>query len=129
MQSISLNGVKLTTEGLSKFVKDWENGLLVRTFKSQDVPDSNDEPVKVVVGKTWEELVLNNDQDVLVEFYAPWCGHCKELAPKYDGVAAKVAHMKDLVITKMDATENEVPNMAVEGYPTKPQLMIYSVII
>ena len=109
---------ELTVQDLSKFVKDWENGLLTRTYKSQDVPLTNDEPVKVVVGKNFEQLVLNDEQDVLVEFYAPWCGHCKQLAPKYDAVAAKVAHMKNLVIAKMDSTENEVEGIAIKGFPT-----------
>lgn len=109
---------ELTTEALSKFVKDWENGLLARTYKSQDVPLTNDEPVKVVVGKNFEQMVLNDEQDVLVEFYAPWCGHCKQLAPKYDAVAAKLAHMKNLVIAKMDSTENEVEGIAIKGFPT-----------
>lgn len=46
-------------------------------MKSEEVPATNDEPVKILVGKNYKELVLNNDKDVLVEFYAPWCGHCK----------------------------------------------------
>jgi len=62
--------------------------------------------------------VLNNEKDVLIEFYAPWCGHCKELAPKYEAVASKLAHMKDLVIAKMDSTENEAEGVAIEGFPT-----------
>jgi len=109
---------EMTTEGISKFVKDWENGLLARTYKSQDVPLTNDEPVKIVVGKNFEQIVLNDEQDVLMEYYAPWCGHCKSLAPKYDALAAKVAHMKNLVIAKMDSTENEVEGVAIKGFPT-----------
>lgn len=56
------------------------------------------------------------DKDVLVEFYAPWCGHCKALAPKYDELAAKLEGVDSVVIAKMDSTENEID---VEGvsYP------------
>lgn len=64
---------------------------------------------------------MNNDHDVLVEFYAPWCGHCQKLAPIWDelGRTAKQNGQK-IVVAKMDATANEVdvPGLAVQGFPT-----------
>lgn len=56
----------------------------------------------------FEEIVKNSDKDVLVEFYAPWCGHCKALAPKYDELALRVNRNKNLVIAKIDSTKNEI---------------------
>lgn len=47
-------------------------------------------PWQVVVGKNFEEVVNDENKDVLIEFYAPWCGHCKALAPKYEELAEKV---------------------------------------
>jgi len=92
---------------------------LERSFKSASTPATNDEPVKVVVGENFADIVTNSGKDVLLEFYAPWCGHCKTLAPKYDEAAKKLLYLSDrLTIAKIDATENEVPGISVQGFPT-----------
>ena len=44
----------------------------------------------MVVAENFDEIVNDKTKDVLIEFYAPWCGHCKSLAPKYDELAEKV---------------------------------------
>ncbi len=54
----------------------------------------------------------------MVEFYAPWCGHCKSLAPKYDELALKVSGNKNLIIAKMDSTKNEVDGVSIRSFPT-----------
>jgi protein disulfide-isomerase A1 len=72
----------------------------------------------VIVAKSYQDLVIDNDKDVLLEFYAPWCGHCKALAPKYDELAEKFAAFSDKVtIAKIDATTNDVPD-DISGFPT-----------
>ena len=48
------------------------------------------------------------DDDVLVDFYAPWCPHCKRLAPVYAELAAKMEGREKLVIAEMDVTANEI---------------------
>jgi len=72
---------------LTKFIDNWKAGKLEKYFKSEEIPEKNDDAVKVIVGKTFKELVIDNDKDVLLEFYAPWCGHCKALTPKYEEAA------------------------------------------
>ena len=42
------------------------------------------------MGRNFEEIVNDETKDVLIEFYAPWCGHCKSLAPKYEELGEKV---------------------------------------
>jgi len=108
----------LTTEGLTKAVADFKAGKLEAHYKSAPVPETNDEPVKVIVGESFDTLVTTEDKYVLLEAYAPWCGHCKKLEPIYIELAEKLAGESDITIAKMDATENEHPLMPVSGFPT-----------
>ncbi|OQR74426.1 protein disulfide-isomerase A3-like [Tropilaelaps mercedesae] len=107
-----------TVENLKKFVKDYFSKKLTPYLKSEDVPNSNDGPVKVAVAKNFDELVMQSDKDVLLEFYAPWCGHCQKLAPTYEEVG-QAMEGEDVLVVKMDATANDVPAaFEVKGFPT-----------
>jgi len=107
----------ITAETLREFTADFAAGKLVANVRSQEAPEKNDGNVKVIVGSTFDEIVMNNEHDVLVEFYAPWCGHCKSLTPKYEKLGAKFAGNPNVIIAKIDATENDHP-ADVEGFPT-----------
>lgn len=93
---------------------------LARSIRSQEPPKSNHGVIKEAVGTTFDDIVTNNPKDVLVEFYAPWCGHCKALAPKYAEVAEKLKRSKNLLVAKIDASQNDVPSSKFElqGFPT-----------
>jgi len=107
----------LNHDELKAFITDFKDKKLVASLKSQDIPATNDEPVKILVGKNFKDFV-GTDKDVLVEFYAPWCGHCKKLAPIWDELAADLKDVSNLVIAKMDSTVNEVEGIDIKGYPT-----------
>jgi protein disulfide-isomerase-like protein len=84
---------------------------------SAPVPKKNDGPVRILVGSTFSEEVLKSDKDVLVEFMAEWCGHCKTLAPKLKRLAEKFKANPNVVIAVMDGTKNEVPGVTITGFP------------
>jgi protein disulfide-isomerase A1 len=107
----------ITKKTLAKFVNDFAEGKLEPSVKSEAIPETQDEPVYHLVGKEYESVVLGSDKDVLVKFYAPWCGHCKNLAPIYDDLGSILKDNDKVVIAKLDHTLNEVP-LDIRGYPT-----------
>jgi len=110
---------KFNADTVKAFIGEYAAGKLEEYIKSEPLPASNSEPVKVVVGRNFQQIVEDESKDVFIEFYAPWCGHCKTLAPKWDELATKLAKDDSVVIAKMDATANDPPShFEVRGYPT-----------
>ena len=99
---------EFSVDNLIEFVEGVQSGDLEAYIKSEPVPDNSANAVKVAVAKNFEELVTKSEKDVLVEFYAPWCGHCKKLTPIYDELGEKMTD-EEVEIVKMDATANDVP--------------------
>lgn len=61
----------------------------------------------------------NEGKNMLIEQHARWCGHCKNLVPKLDKVAAALMDTETVLIAMMDLTENDPPKAyKAKGYPT-----------
>jgi protein disulfide-isomerase A1 len=76
-QKFPFSGTKVSEKHVSKFVQDYVDGKIEPSVKSEPIPEKQEGPVTVIVSKNYKDIVLNDKKDVLVEFYAPWCGHCK----------------------------------------------------
>ena len=120
MKKFQYEGKTLDAAGMTAFADSFFAGTLKPFLKSEEVPAGPDNGVTVVVGKNFKDVALDAKKDVLLEFYAPWCGHCKQLAPEYEKLAARFAAVPHVTIAKMDATANEVDyeGVNVKGFPT-----------
>ncbi|CAL1412656.1 unnamed protein product [Linum trigynum] len=79
--------------------------------------------VKPVTDKTWDNLVIACDNPVLVEFWAPWCGPCRMIAPVIDELAKEYAGK--LSCYKVNTDEN--PNIASQyGIRSIPTVLFFS---
>lgn len=110
----------LVSDEIAPWLKEYKEGKVPPFKKSEPIPEANDEPVKVVVADSLDELVTKSEKNVFLEFYAPWCGHCQKLAPILEEVAISYQSDADVVIAKLDATANDIPSDTydVKGFPT-----------
>ena len=113
---------EFSIDSVKDFLTQYNKGEIKPYIKSEPIPENNDEPgkVKIVVGETFNSIVMDKSKYVLFEMYAPWCGHCKKLEPIYQDLAESLKDEESIVIAKMDATANDTPHSKYQakGYPT-----------
>lgn len=115
---------KDVASSVKSFLQQYVNGKLKPNVKSAPIPEKQG-PVTEVVADEFDKYVFDDSRDVLLELYAPWCGHCKNLAPTYEKLAQAYAAdadtAKHVSVVKMDGTANDIPphaEITLQAFPT-----------
>lgn len=99
-------------------IASWINQKIGTNKKVKKAPSA----VTELSVDNFDKVVTESSKHVMVEFYAPWCGHCKQLAPIYEELAKAFAGEADVVVAKLDASAEENSDIAskyeVSGFPT-----------
>ncbi|CAK4662850.1 unnamed protein product [Aphanomyces euteiches] len=74
--------------------------------------------VVTLTDDSFDDLVLNSGDVWLVEFYAPWCGHCKSLAPEWEQAATDLKGQVKLGAIDATANERKAGEYGIKGFPT-----------
>jgi thioredoxin 1 len=75
-----------------------------------------------VTDQDFENLVLNSDEPVIVDFWAEWCGPCKALGPLVDELADEMQGKAKIVKMNIDENPNTPTKYGIRGIPT---LMVF----
>jgi thioredoxin 1 len=74
--------------------------------------------IKVATDDTFDDVVINNERPVLVDFWAAWCGPCKMVAPEMEKLAAKYEGAVDVVKVDVDANPQTSMKYNIMSIPT-----------
>jgi len=107
--------IEFNVANLEKFIADSIAGTVVTYQKSEPIPENSDKGSVVLVAKNFDKYV-GAGTPAFVKYYAPWCGHCKNLEPVWHQLG-DLFEQSQVYIAKIDATANYVA-APIQGYPT-----------
>ncbi|CAK8535790.1 unnamed protein product [Lathyrus sativus] len=113
---------KPTRSNIEEFCNNLVQGSLSTYFKSQPIPDNTEASVQVVVGKTFDDEILNSEKDVILEVFTPWCFNCEDTTKQVEKLAKHYKGSSNLIFLRIDASANEHPKLQVNDFPT---LLLY----
>ncbi|CAI4052195.1 hypothetical protein SKDZ_15G4240 [Saccharomyces kudriavzevii ZP591] len=97
--------------------------FIVNSVKAQNFYDSDPQVIELTP-KSFDKAIHNTNYTSLVEFYAPWCGHCKQLSNTFRKAAKKLDGVVQVAAVNCDLSKNKAlcAKYGVEGFPT---LMVF----
>ena len=100
------------------FVNKWFNNKLTNETKIKIDSFLNSYVILTNQNK-FNDDVINNEFNVIVKFFAPWCGFCKKLIPIYQNLAKYyLGKKKKIKFIEIDSTNNEINGINIDTYPT-----------
>eukprot|EP01063_Lacrimia_lanifica_P001853 TRINITY_DN10964_c0_g1_i1.p1 TRINITY_DN10964_c0_g1~~TRINITY_DN10964_c0_g1_i1.p1 ORF type:complete len:269 (+),score=117.50 TRINITY_DN10964_c0_g1_i1:61-867(+) len=99
---------KRTVEGFMAFIKEQTGIALTRQTRSDELLTGGTGVVQTLLPETADTLIMNPKLNVLVKFYAPWCGHCKSMADDFKAFALDIKKEKDVAAAEIDASTHRV---------------------
>jgi thioredoxin 1 len=73
---------------------------------------------KTISDGSFKQDVLESDQPVIVDFWAPWCGPCRAMAPVFEDLAREYAGKMTFAKINTDENQNTMMNFGIQGIPT-----------
>jgi len=108
--------------GASRFMSYdgyWRDAQSLKAWVFQSLPST----VTTLTQKKFYSSVLPSSQPWIIDFYAPWCGHCRHFEPQFELVSRKMANKVKAGKVNCDDEKNLCENLGIDGYPT---IRVYS---